>query len=261
MKSIVSIARSIAMAFMTFSRVPMPRVEWEERSMRYMLAAFPLVGLVVAALAALWVHFACFLGLSPLVVSAGLLAVPLFVTGGIHLDGFCDVTDALSSHAEPERKCQIMKDPHVGAFSVMFVGLYLIAYFAVCSDLDFKGGYLLAICFIYPATRALSGLLCLLNDRNSSDGMVSLFKRSASQRACVVVLVLELCLYFAIMALGSPVIAAVLLVVAVAVWLIVRSVAKRQFGGVNGDVAGFFLQLAEFSMLASVLVIQKVMLL
>ncbi|MCI7504956.1 MAG: adenosylcobinamide-GDP ribazoletransferase, partial [Coriobacteriaceae bacterium] len=176
---ILSVARSVAMAFMTFSRIPMPHVEWEERSMRYLLAAFPLVGVVVALVCALWANLAAVLGFAPLVLAAGLVAIPLLVTGGIHLDGFCDVSDALSSHAEPERKCRIMKDPHVGAFSVMSVGLYLIVYVAVCSDLSLDVRSLACMCAIYPMERCLSGLLCLLNPKNSSDGMVSLFKKSA----------------------------------------------------------------------------------
>ena len=258
---ILSVARSVAMAFMTFSRIPMPHVEWEERSMRYLLAAFPLVGVVVALVCALWANLAAVLGFAPLVLAAGLVAIPLLVTGGIHLDGFCDVSDALSSHAEPERKCQIMKDPHVGAFSVMSVGLYLIVYVAVCSDLSLDARSLACICAIYPTERCLSGLLCLLNPKNSSDGMVSLFKKSASQRACVIILAcgLLLCAGFALWA--NWVLGLVGLATAAIVWFAVRAVAKKQFGGVNGDVAGFFLQMAELAMLAAILLAQKVMML
>ena len=243
---------------MTFSRVPMPRVEWEERSMRYILAAFPLVGIVVAAFSALWVAFASFMGFGFLVVAAGLLAVPLIVTGGIHLDGYSDVCDALSSHAEADRKCQILKDPHVGAFGVMAVGLYMVLYLAVCSDIPFTGAELLCLCATYPLERCLSGLLCLLNDKNSSDGMVSMFKRSASQRSCIVILMLQACVYAGVMMCADAVLGAVLVAVAVVCWFIVRRIAKRQFGGVNGDLAGFFLQVCELAALMAILVVGKV---
>lgn len=44
--------------------------------------------------------------------------MPLLVTGGIHIDGFSDTMDALSSHAERQKKLEIMDDPHIGAFGV-----------------------------------------------------------------------------------------------------------------------------------------------
>ena len=52
--------------------------------------------------------------------------IPILITGGIHLDGFCDVTDAKSSYASTERKLEIMSDSHVGAFVVMYLGIYLL---------------------------------------------------------------------------------------------------------------------------------------
>ena len=149
----------------------------------------------------------------------------------------------------------------MGAFSVMSVGLYLIVYVAVCSDLSLDARSLACICAIYPTERCLSGLLCLLNPKNSSDGMVSLFKKSASQRACVIILAcgLLLCAGFALWA--NWVLGLAGLATAAIVWFAVRAVAKKQFGGVNGDVAGFFLQMAELAMLAAILLAQKVMML
>ena len=41
--------RSCAIAFSTYSRIPMPMVEWNEKNMRHTLAFFPLVGAAVGA--------------------------------------------------------------------------------------------------------------------------------------------------------------------------------------------------------------------
>ena len=46
--------RSIVMAFAMFSRIPMPRVEWKKENMRYMMCFFPLIGIVIGALAVGW---------------------------------------------------------------------------------------------------------------------------------------------------------------------------------------------------------------
>lgn len=42
---------------------------------------------------------------------------------------FCDTTDALSSHQPRERKLEILKDSHTGAFAVIWCAVYFILYF------------------------------------------------------------------------------------------------------------------------------------
>ena len=44
--------------------------------------------------------------------AAVLTAVPVLVTGGIHLDGYLDTMDALSSWREKQRRLEILKDQH-----------------------------------------------------------------------------------------------------------------------------------------------------
>ena len=44
---------------------------------------------------------------------------PLLVTGGFHVDGFLDTCDALHSYQSMEKKQEILKDPHIGAFAVL----------------------------------------------------------------------------------------------------------------------------------------------
>ena len=118
--------RSIALAFTLFSRVPMPHVEWNPENMRYTMLAFPLVGCVIGTVVAIWCALCATLGLNGAAFGAGTVLVPLFVTGGIHMDGFADVVDAQSSHAAPERKREILADPHIGAFATVGIGGYLL---------------------------------------------------------------------------------------------------------------------------------------
>ena len=55
------------------------------------------------------------------------LIPPVLVTGGIHLDGFLDTADALSSWQPWEKKLEILKDSHAGAFAIIMG----CAYFAL----------------------------------------------------------------------------------------------------------------------------------
>ena len=55
-------------------------------------------------------------------------SIPLLVTGGFHLDGYMDTMDALHSYQKKEKKLEILKDPHIGAFSVIMARVYGLMY-------------------------------------------------------------------------------------------------------------------------------------
>ena len=40
---------TVIVAFSMFSAIPMPQTEWTNKSMRYALCAFPLIGAVIGA--------------------------------------------------------------------------------------------------------------------------------------------------------------------------------------------------------------------
>ena len=130
------LAASCIIAFSTYSRIPMPQAAWTEENMRYTLAFFPLVGAAVGAV--FWaVDALCsLLGFGCILRAALLTAVPAVVTGGIHLDGYCDTVDALASHAPKEKKLSILKDSNAGAFAVIWCCVWFLLYFALLTELE-----------------------------------------------------------------------------------------------------------------------------
>ena len=68
-------------AFATFSRIPMPRIDYSEKNTKYSLCFFPLVGAAVGALMLL-IHALCaWLSIGTVLRAALLLAVPPFAHG------------------------------------------------------------------------------------------------------------------------------------------------------------------------------------
>ena len=76
--------------------------------MKYALCFFPAVGVFCTGALWLWYALCCTLGVSGVLFAAVAAALPLLITGGIHMDGFMDTVDALSSHQSKERKLEIM---------------------------------------------------------------------------------------------------------------------------------------------------------
>ena len=118
--------RGLILAFQFMTRLPMPTVG--EGRLADAAGWFPLVGLVVGALVALplvWIP-------DPRLAALLALVVWVWVTGGMHLDGLADLTDALgAAHRNRERFIAVLSDPHVGSFGVMALVLQLIAKFVL----------------------------------------------------------------------------------------------------------------------------------
>ena len=212
--------------------------------MRYALCAFPLVGVVCGAL---W----CLCGVLPLPAvarAAGFCLVPVWVTGGIHLDGYADTCDALSSYGDTAKKLEILKDPHCGAFAVIRLCSYFAAYFALCCCVQFtpRLGVLWMLALV--GERALSGLAVAAFPLAKNTGLAHTFATAADRtRVRRVLAVLCAVLAVAVAALGGW----ALVLVACAVFLRYHHLAVQQFGGTTGDLAGWFLQKCEIWMLAA----------
>ncbi len=250
--------RSVAMAFLMFSRIPMPMIEWKQENMRWMLSAFPLVGAAVGLGLWLWQLLSAALGFGPLLWAAGVTLLPVLVTGGIHMDGYCDVSDALASHAPMEKKRAILKDSHTGAFAIIQLGCWLLAYFALASELPVTGHTVLLLGLMHVLSRILSGTIALIYPKNDAEGLLRTFTLSAEGKGPLAVLLalLVLCAGALILTGGLPGAAMVLGGALTALWM--KRLSARQFGGMSGDLSGYFLQMAELSMLLCCVIVSKV---
>ncbi|RKD24942.1 cobalamin 5'-phosphate synthase [Ammoniphilus oxalaticus] len=118
-----------ALAFLT--RLPVPHRSLSERDWQRSPAYYPLVGVVIGLL--LWAAGAGFLLLfSDWLAAVLVLVFWVFLTGGLHLDGWMDVADGLGSHRSPEQMREIMKDSRVGAMGVLAaVLLFLVKWVSI----------------------------------------------------------------------------------------------------------------------------------
>ncbi len=249
--------RSLLSAFSMFSRLPVPTLDWQDDNMRYMLVMFPLVGAAVGIFSWGWLLLCRWLGFGMILRAAGLTLIPVAVTGGIHLDGFCDTVDALSSRAPTERKREILKDPHVGAFAVIGVAAYMLLYFGLATELADQTHTPLLLLLIYVLCRILSALSVLLFPENGNKGLLSSFRESADKRISVIILFIFCAAVSTGLVLTGGITGVVMLGGALICAVYLFFMSRRSFSGMSGDLAGFFLQLTELVMLASIILVDK----
>lgn len=240
----MKLLRSLAVTFSLYSALPMPMVAWNEESMEYVFSLLPFVGLAEGASLALLLTLSQKLVLNPLLTAAAATALPVLFTGGIHLDGFCDTCDALGSHQSRERMLEIMKDPHIGAFGVMDCALYLLALFAAWGSLPLNGKTIFLAALIPVLSRSWVSLAALTQPNARGSGLLAQFTNQASQGKNRVLVTMELLAIHAILA-GFGLIGWGMALSAVSVWLWSLYRARRKFGGLTGDLAGWLLCLME----------------
>ncbi len=119
-----------------FTRLPVPA--WVghssaalERATRY----FPLVGLLVGALAALVFGLTSLVWPKTLAVLAS-MAVTIYLTGAFHEDGWSDMVDGFGGGWEKAQILAIMKDSRIGSFGAVALVMLLLVKFCALIELE-----------------------------------------------------------------------------------------------------------------------------
>ena len=243
---LIRILRSISVAFSMYSRIPMPRFEWGSRDMEYHLCFFPWVGAAIGLMEYLWLIICdtCTLDRIPQVLIA--MAIPLLITGGFHVDGYMDTSDAMSSWRTRPERLDILKDPHIGAFAVIRLAELGLLYAAALFLLD--GNALILWIGTFFLSRCLSGIAVVTLAPARQGGLLATEAKTAAPRIVRIALIIQALAVAAGMFALAPRPAAALLLVSLASLAAYRAFAYRYFGGVTGDLAGWYLCVTELAM-------------
>lgn len=205
---------------------------------------WPLVGLVLAGLAALLAVIAQALGVPPAI--AALLALSLMVlqTGALHEDGLADVADGFWGGATPARRLEIMKDSAIGSYGTL----------ALILSLGLRGAALisltdhLAIALLTSAILSRGAMVAIMHALPPArpNGLSAQTGRPSLETVLI--------------ALGLSAVLTLLLIGWSAFWLLlitglagvfVAKIALAKINGQTGDVLGASQQIIEIAMLIS----------
>ena len=228
---------AFAMCQSMFCAIPCPWKLWDEEARDKMLLFLPIVGLEMGILWALLGYLIQWLAVSPLVRGLLLSAYPYFVNGFLHLDGYMDVTDAVKSCRDLERRREILKDSHVGSFAVIGVCLLVLAQFALFASAD---GDIRVLIFLPAVSRCGSALaVTVLKPMSTSQ-----YAQQKKPKSHVVLVLGMLCLFLAAGFLACGKHGFVLLGCLAGYGSALRR-GYRSLQGMNGDIAGYALTIGE----------------
>lgn len=174
-----------------------------------------------------------------------LILVPVFVTGGIHVDGLLDTSDALNSWRDREKRLEILKDSHAGAFAVITACVYFLVLYGGFNQIAGNRTAIKILALGYMVSRCFSGIGVIMLPKASAGGTVAEFSRKAQDKTVRNTLIVYLVLLAVGMILIQPVYGVVIFVTAVLVFIFYKHKAMKYFGGTTGDLSGYFLCLCE----------------
>ena len=235
---------AFAMCQSMFCAIPFPGNIWNEQARDKMLLFLPVVGLEIGAIWAGLAWLCNVLNLPVLVKGLILSIYPYLVTGFIHLDGYMDVTDAVKSYRSLERRREILKDSHVGAFAVIGIAVLLIAQFAFMASAKENADFRILV-FVPAVSRCCSALaVTALKPMTTSQ-----YAEQMKPKSHIVLLLSMTALFMTAGFLFFGRYGFVLLGCLVGYGVALRK-AYKSLEGMNGDISGYALSIAELCAIA-----------
>jgi adenosylcobinamide-GDP ribazoletransferase len=236
----------IAAAFSLLTIIPVP-VDHEIAGARaaQTVWAYPLVGAVLGAGAAIIGSVAISLGVPAGVAAALVLGLFALTTGAMHEDGLADCADGLGGGGDRARRLEIMKDSRIGAFGAVALVVALLARWSGVEALIQAQSLFWPLVAVGAASRLPMVLAMFVMPQARDDGLSAGVGLPPPQS---VVAAIGATIVICVLALGWGVIP-MLFWVGIATlplfWL-----AGRLIGGQTGDILGGSQQLAETAALA-----------
>ncbi len=209
--------------------------------------AFPLIGAIIGALAAIVYGLALALGISQALCGWMTLAFLVFITGGLHEDGLADMADGLAHGRALEEKLAIMRDSRIGAYGVLALVLTLAIRATAIAEFSNFWHALWGFVAACACSRAMMALLMLMLPPARTDGLAE-HAGKPTPRQVISALALGV---FMLAPLQDVLLLGCALTLMV-IFLIMQRLALKHFGGITGDVLGALQQVSEVALLVCV---------
>jgi adenosylcobinamide-GDP ribazoletransferase len=237
----------IALQFLTI--IPLPfKKQWQEKDISSSLIFFPVVGLLIGVFVFL-VNWGLGEIYSSVITAVLTLLLWVLISGAMHLDGLADSCDGLGG-STPEKRLEIMKDSHTGAFGVAGVSLLLLVKFAAIVSL---AGWNWETLMLAPVLGSWAMVLAIAAFPYArKEGLGKAFKQGSSVLQLLIASVITLAA--AILLAGWWGIAVMAIICLIT--LLIGVFFKSRLGGLTGDTYGAIKEVNE----AVVLIVMPVLL-
>ncbi|OGD17309.1 cobalamin 5'-phosphate synthase [Candidatus Atribacteria bacterium RBG_19FT_COMBO_35_14] len=209
------------------------------------MAFFPLVGMLIGILLVLLRRIFYYFAISSLVSDTLVLIVWIWLSSGLHLDGFADSIDGFLGGHDKEEILKIMKDSSTGAKGVVALVSLLLLKFILLVEMSLwiKDAAL----FFTPVIGRWSMVIAAFLGKPArlKDSMGKLFMDYISWREFIFA-------SLTMVVIGIPLFRLYLLplvMVGIGIVLLILKYCQKRIGGISGDILGAINEIVEVSIL------------
>ena len=266
----------LLLSFMT--RIPMPKIEYDEEKLGKSMKYFPVVGIIVGFILLFFCIIFNFIlknisysAVLPLMIIVVILT-DLITTGALHLDGLADTFDGIFSYRSKHKMLEIMKDSRLGSNGALALILYFLLKFILLFSLTIESreGAIYAIMTYPVVARFCSVVSCASSPYARGSGMGKTFVDNTKTCGLIVATVITLLytvgmvfipfIFFTNYSLSIQFIIQTILVILVIVALLAlfayafSKLIERKIGGITGDILGALLEISSLVYIFLILV-------
>ena len=267
----------LLLSFMT--RIPMPKIEYDEKKLGKSMKYFPVVGIIVGFILLFFCIIFNFIlknisysAVLPLMIIVVILT-DLITTGALHLDGLADTFDGIFSYRSKHKMLEIMKDSRLGSNGALALILYFLLKFILLFSLTIESreGAIYAIMTYPVVARFCSVVSCVSSPYARGSGMGKTFVDNTKTCGLIVATVITL-LYtigmifmpfvlFTNYSLPIQIIMKSILIIVIIVALSAlfayafSKLIERKIGGITGDTLGALLEISSLLYIVLILVV------
>lgn len=201
---------------------------------------FPLVGVLVGVIAGAVYAVGADLSLTPAIAAALAVAAGIALTGALHEDGLADFADGLGVRGDPQAKLAAMRDSHIGVFAMLALATGLLLRVLALATLAEPLQVLGALVAAHAGARGLLPWAMYQENPARPDGLAVAAGRPSRATAGAALIIGAIAI---VVALGPG--AGFAAAVGAGLAMALLPLARRQLGGITGDVLGAVEQLAE----------------
>lgn len=252
-----NLAIGLLLSFQFFSSIPIRKnLPMNSHTVTAMFKTVPIIGMLMGISIFLLQYInEQFFQFSPLLIAICIIVANIAMTGGLHLDGWIDLSDAYFSYQDQERRLDILSDSRVGAFgAISLVVMVLLKvgfiYEVISSDQNDLWYFFIAI----PFFCRIAMLLYLVSTNCVKEsGLAYYFKTQVKVKGLwgAIILYSVLVLIAAIYLWNSTIF--ILFVLMILFVFMYRKWTIKNFGGMTGDLIGALYEGTELFLWAMLL--------
>ncbi|QOY35912.1 adenosylcobinamide-GDP ribazoletransferase [Anaerobacillus isosaccharinicus] len=231
-------------SFQLLTTIPLKKqVPYEKEQVRISVMSYPIVGgfLGILIFSLLFVMTE-WTAVSPIVLTLLIATITIVYSGGLHLDGWMDASDAFFSYKSRSEKIEIMKDSRIGAFAAISVFLLLawklVLIYEVITLLSVKQFIIVALIPFF--TRMSLGMKLYFGKLARQEGMAFAMQKYIKKKDSLSYLIMLLTLFLGIIIFFQHLLiyVSVLFLSSVSFYYVSAKIDHHVFGGITGDTLG-----------------------